>query len=131
MDTPKLSDAEIEERLPVWTILSELFLDTSFGDSDYDRMAKELNHSPYDRFEIERILRTEVSPAFSWNLFQIAGEWFPWSEEEVREIMMKSLAKRSARGWLSSITQAISPKVFPLGWTSIAKRLSVLEKARQ
>jgi len=79
---------DIQQRLPVWTILSDLFLDTLFDDADYDRIAAVLLRSPYKRTEIEQILRREVSPAFAGNLFSIAGEWERWSEDEVKEVMV-------------------------------------------
>lgn len=84
----------VDERLPVWTALSEMFLDTELQEADLQRIADTLRCSPYSVAEIKRILRDEVSPAFSANLFSMAGEWVPWSHDEVRAIM-----ERSMRSW--------------------------------
>ncbi|BAK65353.1 hypothetical protein SLG_06780 [Sphingobium sp. SYK-6] len=115
---------DIEKRLPVWTVLSELFLDTSFDDADYDRIATVLNESPYRKSELEHILREEVSPAFGGNLFSIAGEWAPWSKDEVQAIMEKSLRQTSSSGLLSWVRKRMTPRPLPHDWHSIASRLS-------
>jgi hypothetical protein len=116
---------DMQERLPVWTVLSELFLDTSFDDADYDRIAAVLLQSPYRRrTEIEQILRNEISPAFSSNLFSIAGEWVPWSEEEVREIMEQWLDRQSAKGWLAWVKARLTARIIPADCHPIATRLS-------
>ncbi|TDW61588.1 hypothetical protein EDF57_109146 [Novosphingobium sp. PhB55] len=75
---------ELDERLPVWTALSELYLDTSFDEADAARIAARLRQSPFSRSEIEWILRHEVTPAFAANLRSVAGEWVPWTPQEVR-----------------------------------------------
>lgn len=82
----------IDERLPVWTALSQLFLDTELSLDDIVRVADLLARAP--------------------NLIAPAGEWTSWSESEVRSIMEKAerrgyLGKRlSGRPWarLSRLT---------------------------
>lgn len=118
-------ELDIQRRLPVWTVLSELFLDTSFDDADYDRIAAALLRSPYRPAEIEQILRYEVSPAFSGNLLSIAGEWERWSEEEVEEIMQRWFDRLSAKGWLAWIKARLTARVIPADWHPIAARLNV------
>ncbi|RYG86906.1 MAG: hypothetical protein EON59_08830 [Alphaproteobacteria bacterium] len=86
-----LSDAEIEKRLPVWHALSEVFLDTKLVDGDYAEIAAALRNSAYSHGTLRQILEEEVASAFVGNLLDVAGEWTSWTEEEVREIMLRSL----------------------------------------
>uniref|UniRef100_UPI00333F4603 DUF7079 family protein n=1 Tax=Castellaniella defragrans TaxID=75697 RepID=UPI00333F4603 len=90
------------ERLEVWTVLSELFLDTELSDGDLRRIAANLRESPYAPAEIGRILRSEVMPAFGANLASVAGEWTPWSEDEVRAIMTRSLHGNRIARWFAA-----------------------------
>ena len=89
-----LSPSEIEQRLPVWHALSELFLDTELQPEDYGAMADILCRSAYSAAQIRNILEEEVTPAFGSNLLAVAGEWSGWNEAEVREIMLRSLRRR-------------------------------------
>ncbi|WP_443969962.1 DUF7079 family protein [Sphingobium sp. CR28] len=112
-----------QEHLPVWTVLSELFLDTSFDEADYDRIAEVLRRSPFRLSELERILREEVSPAFAGNLLSVAGEWERWSQEEVQTIMQQSLELQSATGWRAWIRKRLVRRIIPDDWHPIADRL--------
>ena len=85
---------DIERRLPVWWALSDLFLDTEQTEEDYGRIARTLNESGYDRTELRRTLDEEVAPAFAFNLFDIAGQWGCWTEEQVLD-----LVTRAEREW--------------------------------
>ena len=91
---------EVERKLPVWHALSELFLDTELQPGDYARIADQLRSSGYAPDEIRRILEDEVAPAFLPNLMSVAGEWTPWSEEEVREIMARARTSLPPMRWL-------------------------------
>jgi len=89
--------------MPVWSALSDLFLDTELQPDQERRIARELSASGYSREELWRIFYDEVAPAFAFNLLDIAGEWAMWSEDEVREIMLASLRSGSrfpAMAWL-------------------------------
>ena len=112
---------EIARKLPVWHALSELFLDTELQPADYERIAAQLRASPYGAAEIGQILEDEVTPAFVTNLLSVAGEWAPWSEAEVREIMAGSLR---ARGRLRWVERRLFRKYVAEEWVKI---LSLLE----
>ena len=71
--TPTL--AEIEERMPAWSALSDFFLETELQPADYERIASKLADTRYSKSEIYDILNFEVYPACSGNLLCIAGEW--------------------------------------------------------
>lgn len=90
-----LDDIEIERRLPVWHALSEIFLDTELQPSDYASIANALGASPYAEEQLHSIFEQEVAPAFIFNLLDVAGEWTPWTSEEVRTIMLRSLAHKA------------------------------------
>lgn len=113
-------DAIVDERLPVWTVLSKLFLDTELSADDVQRIAESLARSPYGVDEIAGILRNEVLPAFVPNLLSVAGEWCPWSEEEVRDIMECSFRTRVRAG----LTNLVCGRwMFPEDWNRIAALL--------
>jgi hypothetical protein len=98
-----MTEAEIEQRLPVWHALSDLFLDTELQPYDYRTIAEALRSSGYQVDELRDVLEEEVAPAFATNLMSVAGEWAGWSEDEVRDIMLRSLrsgSRRSPIRWL-------------------------------
>ncbi len=93
MASAQLSQAEIARRLPVWTALSDVFLDTELDPQEYSHIADVIRQSGYTAGEAEAIFRDEVAPAFSVNLWSVAGEWQGWPEDYVRE---RVLARRSS-----------------------------------
>ena len=62
-----LSDAEIEHRLPVWCVLSDVFLDNQLQPEGYSLIAHTLSRSPFSLPELHRIFEHEVAPAFLAN----------------------------------------------------------------
>lgn len=98
-----LPEMEIDRRLPVWHAFSDLFLDTELQADDYRGIAAALRASGYTPAELRAILADEVGPAFAFNLLDIAGEWSGWTEDSVREIMLRSLqssARMPPLAWL-------------------------------
>ena len=90
-----LDEIEIGRRLPVWHALSEIFLDTELQPADYASIAKKLMAAPYTEEQLHSIFEQEVAPAFIFNLLDVAGEWTPWTSEEVRTIMLGSLTDKA------------------------------------
>jgi hypothetical protein len=86
-----LAEAEIEKKLPVWHVLSDVFLDTELQPEDYSRIAAALGNSGYSVSALKAIFEDEVAPAFVFNMLDVAGEWTSWNVHEVREIMLRSL----------------------------------------
>ena len=72
-------------RLPVWTALSELFLDTELQEDDHRRIAAVLAASPYTAKELDEILRCEVTPVLKPNLLCVAGEWAGFDQSWLQE----------------------------------------------
>ncbi len=87
---PVLTDEEIARRLPVWSVLSDTFLDTELDEHHYFRIAEMITDAGYSKEELETIYRCEVEPAFSFNLLNPAGEWAGWPEEFVLERVLAS-----------------------------------------
>jgi hypothetical protein len=85
---------DTKERIPVWSALSELFLDTELTGDDHERIAKILAASPYSEKKLEEILRFEVTPVLKGNLRSVAGEWAGFGETWMREQMTPLIDKR-------------------------------------
>ncbi len=83
------------ERLPVWCVLSEFFLDTELQENDYKRIAAILAKSPYTPAQLEDILRHEVYPVCRQNLLCPAGEWVAFDEQWLAERLAPLCGKKS------------------------------------
>lgn len=92
-DALRPADEDIEARLPAWDALSSLFLDTDTA-LDREWRSTELAKSPYTVEELEAILRDEVFPVCSWNLFSVAGEWAGFDQEWLRSAILEYLRRR-------------------------------------
>ena len=87
------AEEDIEARLPAWDALSSLFLDTDITLLREWR-ATQLSKSPYTVEELDTILRDEVFPVCSWNMFSIAGEWAGFDTDWLRSAVLKHLKRR-------------------------------------
>ncbi len=87
------AEEDIEARLPAWHALSSLFLDTDVTLLREWR-ATQLSQSPYTVEELETILRDEVFPVCSWNMFSVAGEWAGFDTDWLRSAVLKHLKRR-------------------------------------
>lgn len=90
----KSTQAQIQERLPVWESLSEFFLDSELQAEDYGRIAKELATTNFSEYEIEEILICEVCPACRSNLLAPAGEWVAFDPEWLKKEIAPRIGKR-------------------------------------
>lgn len=95
MDGGMYSAEEIERRAPVWRALSDLFLDTELDESDFSMIAEKIRAAGFTADQAEEVLRRDVAPVFWGNLVQVAGEWTPWSEAQVREMVCDRHRSRS------------------------------------
>ncbi len=78
----------------MWQSLSDLFLDTELSATDIKHIADNIRRAGFSANEAEEILRTEVAPVFWTNLCKPAGEWAPWSKEQVCELVCEKLRTR-------------------------------------
>ena len=89
------NEINIEERKPVWSALSEFYLDTELQESDYCHIAATIIDSPYSIDEVKKINKYEVFPVLQPNLLSIAGEWAGFDEEWLTKLITDSLSKRN------------------------------------
>jgi hypothetical protein len=90
---------DLANRTPVWVAMTEFFLDTELTDVTVSYIAKTCAASPYSVPELQRILFTEVWPAFLPNLLSVAGEWAGWPEEFVKSRVLERYRPRLYLSW--------------------------------
>lgn len=80
---------DLPRRRPVWSALSELYLDTELEEADWERLAAVLVRSGYSLGQLEEILYRELHPVLHRNLLSVAGEWsafdVTWLETKILE----------------------------------------------
>ena len=95
--------SDLENRRPVWSAMSDLFLDTALTAKDIQRIERALARSPYSLDDLDRILLYEVYPACRSNLFVWpGGEWLQFDPEWLER---RALRRRSIlmRVWTASV----------------------------
>lgn len=94
--------SSLSRRRPVWSALSELFLDTEVRPSiAYAALA--CLESGYDGDELEHIWVHEVSPVLRANMFSSAGVWTGFDEEWLERAI---LARRTS--WFDYIWKRLN-----------------------
>ena len=112
-----IDEGEIERRKPVWSALSDLWLDTELVDDDLQRIAGVMKRSEYSINELRDIYLFEVAPVVFTNLLSVAGEWAGFNEEWLLAEATKRAKKRSLflRGFV---------------WSGVGKRLMTFATER-
>ncbi|MES9970528.1 MAG: hypothetical protein ABW092_10885, partial [Candidatus Thiodiazotropha sp.] len=77
------------DRLPVWQACSRFYIDNELSDNDLDHIANVCAQSKYTCKELDKIMFSEVWPAFAANLFSMAGNWTGWDDEYVAERVLE------------------------------------------
>ncbi|MCR8923377.1 hypothetical protein NO559_11365 [Dasania sp. GY-MA-18] len=90
-----LSESEIEQRIPVWNALSELFLDTELDEISHRYIGKVILESEYKPEEIHNILWQEVFPSVGDNLRCVAGEWAGFDSDSLKERILSIISQES------------------------------------
>ena len=72
---------KILNRIPIWTALSEFYLDTELNNEDLLRISKIFIASKLPLEEIKKIDLLEVFPLLQTNLLVPAGEWAGFSDD--------------------------------------------------
>jgi len=93
-----LVNEDLERRKPLWTALSELWLDTEVDHSIIQRIASVAVASGYGEKELNEIYLYEVAPVVGANLLVSAGAWSGFDEEWLHAEAGKRANSRS--GWL-------------------------------
>ncbi len=101
--TSAFSPEELARRRPVWSALSDLFLDTELQPDDHVRIARMLRDSGYADATLLAILDEEVAPICGPNLLSVAGEWAlfdgEWLEHEILRLCGASTLARKVNRW--------------------------------
>jgi hypothetical protein len=99
---PAVSD-HLDVRIPVWTALSELYLDTDVALS-YEYIVRTLAASPYSLDALHEMLMYDVHPALYPNLMSVAGEWAgfdqDWLVERIAAVRRQPRWRRRMSQWL-------------------------------
>ncbi len=85
----------IEERKPIWLVLSDFYLDTELQESDFRYIASKIIMSPYSFEQVKEINKYEVFPVLQPNLLSVAGEWAGFNEAWLINSIKKSLSRRN------------------------------------
>lgn len=89
-----LSEIDIARRVPVWTALAELFLDTQLEEFQYCYIADVLHDSGYSLHELQAIFHDEVAPVFHRNVNAAPGERRGWRDDVVKKMVLDYLKRR-------------------------------------
>ncbi|MFT3924493.1 MAG: hypothetical protein QM778_18285 [Myxococcales bacterium] len=92
--------SDLDRRRPVWSALSELYLDTELDGADHARIALVLQRSGYSLDQAEEILYRELHPVLIGNLLSGLGEWAGFDERWVEQ---RVLARGVRRGGFALI----------------------------
>jgi hypothetical protein len=90
---------DLEHRMPVWAAMTDFFLDTELSSWHFRNMATVCAESPYSERDLERILFTEVWPAFLPNLLSVAGEWAGWQDDFIKQRILATYRRRIYISW--------------------------------
>lgn len=89
----KPAHEDLEHRRPVWSALSDQFLDTDTSLTRSWRVGI-LAASPYSIEELQEILLDEVYPVCRTNLMNPAGEWAAFDSEWLESVILRRLSSR-------------------------------------
>lgn len=107
----------MNDRLPIWRTLSELFLDTELDEKTFKYIAAELEKSGVSTQEAERILWNEVFPVLESNLTSVAGVWDGWSDEWLIKHIKETHENNTIQGNASVVEE------IKRCWTEVLKYL--------
>src|SRR5258706_16230438 len=124
---PGSSNFDVNSRRPVWSALSELFLDTNLDSAGLNRIANTLASSPYSLEELDQILLWEVYPACRSNLLSIAGEWAGFDSEWLESRIQRG-ASPLAGLWAGTVGRL--GMFSSLSWRRIKQRVEAERSTR-
>ena len=118
---------EINNRKIIWHAMSDLFLDTDVNLS-YENIVIKCASSIYFIDELYEILISEVAPACSFNLYDIAGEWAGFDEEWLEQRIVKVMHRKNSffSKLYSSIGNSMTRKYVDKHWNELLPK--ILEK---
>lgn len=107
-----LLPADLAARRPVWSALSEFYLDTTLDESGLRAIARALAASPYDLATLREIDLWEVAPVVARNLLSVAGVWTGFQDAWLHDECTRRARRRSL--WLRL--------AMPLGFRGFVRR---------
>ncbi|WP_162428320.1 DUF7079 family protein [Pontibacter pudoricolor] len=105
-----MTAVEIERRKPVWSALSEFYLDTELSKEEISRIAKVFSESKFSFEELKEINYSEVGPVVITNLYSTAGVWNGFDKEWLFEQIIKRLNKKKGKGLLAKMFRPVYRK---------------------
>lgn len=122
-----LDEAELARRRPLWTALSDLWLDTELQADNRGVIARRMLDSGYDRATLERIMAEEVAPAVYCNLYSVAGEWAGFDEDWLCAEILSGLHGRGAIGrWWLRRRRGFMTRLVRDDWHDVLRRFDEL-----
>ena len=106
-----LNKTEIERQKPIWTALSEFYLDTELGAEEIKRIAEVFRTSQYSLEELKEINYAELAPILYINLLSVAGAWNGFDEEWLHTQILKRLNKNKGKGLFSKMLSTFCRKL--------------------
>lgn len=131
-DLVDFTDDEIEQRLSVWTALSDIFVDVEQSPEEYERhldyIAQNLVNTSFSIQEMESILREELGPIFvcNFSIWNSIAETEGWEKEDIASIMKDNRAKKNTLDGLFRKIFKKDPfknKTVARRWEGIKRRL--------
>ena len=92
-----LDEQQIQKRRPLWSALSELWLDTELSFEDLERIARVMADSGLTIKQLREVYLVEVAPVVSPNLLTVAGEWAGFDDEWLYSQIQRNLRDRPRR----------------------------------
>ena len=119
-----------EVRLPLWSALSWLFLDTEVSTDTHRYIARQVIDSGLSPESVLEVLWLEVFPALCDNLRDVAGEWATfdddWLCQRIADITHRRISAYRPMGMLS-INQVIA--IVEAEWVNCCRYLPAVYSA--
>jgi hypothetical protein len=104
-----LCEKEIAARKPVWSAVSEMYLDTQLSETDLENIATVIVENNLTISEAKKIDKYEVFPILLPNVLSVAGDWAGFDESWLFEKIIHHIKANSK---ISLVTIEISYFIF-------------------
>jgi hypothetical protein len=118
---------DLDNRIRVWTVLQEFYLDNDMPESWMDRIAIPLAMSPYTTKELDHIMFREVWPGLSANLRAVVGEWVGWSDDYLAERILERRLPATRIPWWLHLGKLFSCRK----WFAVRRKIEQLRGAQR
>ena len=119
-----LDTGAIEQRLPLWKALSDLFLDTALEDADFKHIATQVLDSSFPPDAVQEILWEEVFPALADNLRIGTGEWSAFEDDWLKSRIVNVLnGAEQGVGSYGLISEVQVRRIVADAWNKVSDHL--------